>query len=366
VDEVRADNLLWEGEDEVKSIAPLRIGVLASAGQTLDAFFIEIFDVWERFGSIVFPAAGTPSSHPGTSLIAGLTREPSLRNVITRSSLRNWIDKNEIDVVLTNTATASFLARSKSLSCPVSYFCHGLHWDRMDLMSMPYRYLERLALRNTAGVITINSDDYHWFGSNAPDTPLLRLTMGVGLDPQRYPRSAPIRATETRLLWIGEFSRRKNPMGAVSVAEHLRALKAPFKLSMLGNGPLYGKVRQAVRDRDLGEQVELHGRVPVASHLAKCHVVVHTAAWEGLPRVLLEALAVGRHIYGYDVKGVRDIPGINLCPPGDAQSMAIRISKDPGLQEMPQNLPSPDELSFRSAAMEIHAHLEGLVHKSIR
>lgn len=55
---------------------------------------------------------------------------------------------------------------------------------------------------------------------------------------------------------------------------------------------------------------------------------MHTAQWEGLPRVMLESLAIGRGSYAFDVKGVRDIPLSQLTTDGDAPELAARIGAD--------------------------------------
>src|SRR5699024_4391684 len=54
----------------------------------------------------------------------------------------------------------------------------------------------------------------------------------------------------------------------------------------------------------------------------------HTATWEGLPRVMLEAVAVGRRTYAFDVKGVRDVPYARLLDDGDTAGMAAAIAAD--------------------------------------
>lgn len=328
---------------------PPTIGLLTSVGQTLDAFFPAIVNQRQRLGHKVLAAAGTPAQLPHTTAIRGLTRRPGPTNITAVRRLRHWVRKNRIDVLLTNTATASAIARATDLRVPVVYFCHGLHWDRPSLTNAPFRIAERILLHNTAGIVTLNSDDERWFREHAPHTPHLRLLYGVGLPPGEYPRSRLPSTERAELLWIGELSARKNPLAAISVATNLAELQVPFRLTMLGEGPERGRILHEVRSRSLEHLVQLPGRLPAAPALATANAIIHTATWEGLPRVLLEAVAVGRPVFAFDVKGVRDIPGIRLFSKGDTSSLAGAVAQaltQPStLEEQVARYPSPLDLS---------------------
>lgn len=64
--------------------------------------------------------------------------------------------------------------------------------------------------------------------------------------------------------------------------------------------------------------------------LLRADVVVSSSRWEGLPGVLVEALALGRPVVGTDLPGTRTILGENSPHPvvavGDADAMAAAIS----------------------------------------
>lgn len=56
--------------------------------------------------------------------------------------------------------------------------------------------------------------------------------------------------------------------------------------------------------------------------LQRAHALLHTAALEGLPRILLEGLVMGRRAFAFDVKGVRDVPHAFLAPDEDVAGLA--------------------------------------------
>ena len=312
----------------------MRIGVLASVGHMLDSFFLDIVASWQQAGHEVSLAAGTSPQGGGGTVIAGLTRRPGLGALRARSSLRDWAERERLDVVITNTATASALVRTARLQVPVVYFCHGLHWNEGrgpgDLL---WQAAERLLLRRTAGVITINSDDESWFSRRLPEPRILRLACGVGLNPADYP-PAPMPVAEAddgagpELVWIGEFSPRKRPYRVLDVVESLRGSGLRASVTMLGQGALHEALREQVTRRGLQDLVSAPGPGDSAQAIARSHALLHTATWEGLPRVMLEALAVGRRSYAFDVKGGRDIPGSRLVDDGDAAALAATIADD--------------------------------------
>jgi glycosyltransferase involved in cell wall biosynthesis len=201
------------------------------------------------------------------------------------------------------------------------YFCHGLHWSGdAGLRSWPARTIEGGLLRRTAGVVTLNGEDEEWFRSRRA-SPLLRLPAGVGLDLGSWPHSMPPeRSDGLRLAWVGEMSERKRPGDAVAAVRRLAARGLDVSLTMLGDGPLLDAVRAGAADLT---GVRAIGRSDPRPVLADAHALLHTAAWEGLPRVALEAAATGRPAFGYDVKGLRDAPGAAVRgTAGDVEALA--------------------------------------------
>lgn len=309
----------------------MRIGLLTSVPVTLDAFFPAWVDTWRAAGHHVAPASGPgpdgeASEIEGARTIAGVTRAPRVTSGTAHRHLRAWARDEDLDVVLVSTATASALARTARLGVPVVYFCHGLHWTgEAGPRSLPVRAVERALLQTTAGVVTLNAVDQRWFVAHRAD-PVLRLRAGVGLDLEAWPaRPSPGRDAGLRLVWVGEQSPRKRPYDALEVVRLLRDLDLDVELVMLGDGPLLGEVRAAA-GRLAG--VTVVGRADPRPHLADAHALLHTAEWEGLPRVVLEAAAVGRPALGYDVKGVSDAPGALVAGrPGETRGLADLVAR---------------------------------------
>ena len=344
----------------------MRIGVLASVGHMVDSFFSDIITSWRTAGHEVSVAAGTGTRDGAERIIPGLTRRPGPGVARAWSGLRSWAQEEQLDVILTNTATASAVARTARLQIPVVYFCHGLHWNKGRAASdRLWQVVERLLLRHTAGVITINSDDHAWFDRRLRADRILRLPTGVGLSPDTYPRVPPPGAegdpaeSTLRLAWIGEFSTRKRPHLALEVAASLRQAGVKFALQMVGEGALWGPTNEAIRRRGLANDVTAAGSADAAAVLAASHALIHTSAWEGLPRVMLEALAVGRPTYAFDVKGVRDVPQARLFPEDQPSLLARHVADDwqAGRLLKPLSI-DPNTLDFSHCADAVSSFLE--------
>ena len=84
------------------------------------------------------------------------------------------------------------------------------------------------------------------------------------------------------------------------------------------------------RELNIHEHVRFLGyRKDIANVISMCDVIVQPSLFEGLPRVLVEAMYLGKAVVGTDVDGIREIiehgkTGL-LIPSKDARSLADAI-----------------------------------------
>jgi glycosyltransferase involved in cell wall biosynthesis len=125
---------------------------------------------------------------------------------------------------------------------------------------------------------------------------------------------------------------------------------------MLGDGPLLGEVRAAAP-----AYVDVVGRRDPVPAIAAAHALLHTSEREGLPRVQLEAAAVGRPSFGYDIRGVRDAPGATaIGDVGDMRGLATAIERWWGAGA-PGPVVDRDRLDWRRAHDRVTAVLGAVV-----
>jgi D-inositol-3-phosphate glycosyltransferase len=136
----------------------------------------------------------------------------------------------------------------------------------------------------------------------------------------------------------------------MAVAE-LASEGVPVTLDILGGDPAAdmgeeserARIVHTARDLGLHGRVRLHGNVPseqVAATLQRSDALLHTSLSEGLPNVVLEAMACGLPVVVTDVGGtaeaVRDGVEGFVVPPRDAPAAAAALRdlwRDPALRE---------------------------------
>jgi glycosyltransferase involved in cell wall biosynthesis len=108
-------------------------------------------------------------------------------------------------------------------------------------------------------------------------------------------------------------------------------LRRPARLMILGEGPERPQLEALIRELRMSEDTALPGfRENAAAYMAAASVFVLSSAWEGLPTVLIEALAAGTRVVSTDCpSGPREILqegrlGL-LVPVGDATALADAI-----------------------------------------
>ena len=201
------------------------------------------------------------------------------------------------------------------------------------------RVLLRRALSHGM-VIVQNPDDVHAVAMLGVAEPRIRLIPGAGVDVQRFspqpePQGLPVVILASRLLWdkgVGEF---------VEAARQLRG-RARF---VLVGAPDDGNPASVAEEDIAAWQrqgvIEWWGqRDDMPATLNAAHIVCLPSYYrEGLPKVLLEAMASGRPCITTDAPGCRDAVRHDdnglLVPVRDADALALAIARlldDPELR----------------------------------
>jgi glycosyltransferase involved in cell wall biosynthesis len=141
-------------------------------------------------------------------------------------------------------------------------------------------------------------------------------------------------AGELQLLTVGRLDVEKNP---ILLVEALGALESAhpgrYRVIWVGGGPMVEEVRRRASELGVTDRLELRGWVPFSGELLEiyrhAHLFVHVSLTEGVPKVLIEALASAIPIVATDVGGVRALldggrAGL-LVPPSDLEALVDAI-----------------------------------------
>ncbi len=124
----------------------------------------------------------------------------------------------------------------------------------------------------------------------------------------------------------------------IEAVRQLREDGPDVRLRVVGGGRLRASLEDQVAEAGLADRVLFVGNVAgaaaVRAEMARANLMVVASRTEGLPRVLLEAMALGLPCVGTSVGGIPELlPADARVPPDDAGALADRIRqvlRDPG------------------------------------
>ena len=138
------------------------------------------------------------------------------------------------------------------------------------------------------------------------------------------------------LLTVGRVDQEKNPLLLVeAMAELARARPGRYRLTWVGTGPLEEAVRRRAAELGVEDDIAMLGFIPFGPSLLdryrNAHVFVHVSLTEGVPAVLIEALANGTPVVATAVGGVpaalhHGEAGL-LVPPDDVKALVIALEE---------------------------------------
>jgi glycosyltransferase involved in cell wall biosynthesis len=164
---------------------------------------------------------------------------------------------------------------------------------------------------------------------------------GAARDGRSLRREIGVDADALLILQLARFDPWQNHTLAIRTLEQVVRNLPKARLALVGEGPDLGMIQELVRQRGLGSHVLLLG--PRADHarlLMAADLVLLTGLCEGVPPVLIQALASGRPVVATRVGGVSEIVEDRVCGllacPGDYGGLADnihRLGASPELRE---------------------------------
>lgn len=132
-------------------------------------------------------------------------------------------------------------------------------------------------------------------------------------------------------LCIGRLTRQKGQDVLLRAWPKVRAEVPNAQLAIVGDGPDL----EALKALNV-EGVSFHANQRPQPWFGAADVVVMPSRWEGMPLILLEAMAGGRSVVATRVAGIEDAtgPGDHLVPPDDPETLATAVAcrlKHPGM-----------------------------------
>ena len=284
---------------------------------------VALFPVVYNTRSLPFPICGMSDEMPYES-----TRYRDLTEEMTcqlydafRAKLKEAVAAVQPDVILCHHLYfLAALARELFPSIPVYGQCHGSdlrqirknNWQRDEIIQN---------IRKLDGIFALHhqqkADISEFFG--IPEEKI--AVLGTGYNSHVFYRDETLRANrkdnKTRLIFAGKLSEKK---GLYSLLRAMRLLPKPENYHLILAGG-YGNAEEYAQICRLAETVPCHvtfaGKLShpeLAAEMNRCDAFILPSFYEGLPLVLIEAMACGLKTICTDLPGIE--PWLDRALPG--------------------------------------------------
>jgi glycosyltransferase involved in cell wall biosynthesis len=158
-------------------------------------------------------------------------------------------------------------------------------------------------------------------------------------------RSAPASpgVSGNQLTVVGRLSTEKGHRVLLEAASRLHRDRVDFRVVLVGDGDLRTEIEEQIASSDLGDHISIAGwqdAAGVRKALGESRALVLASFGEGLPVVIMEAMAMCRPIVSTDVGGISELVSEGetgwLTPPGDAERLAevMRLALETSDEEL--------------------------------
>jgi len=338
--------------------------IVATVSGTLSGFLLPYADHFRSQGWIVDGAAqgvtADPECHGHFDHLWEIkwSRNPwSWGNLKAGAQISDVVRRNCYDIVHVHTPVASFVTRlavgvkhdleklrrvkTGDKTRPfLVYTAHGFHCHPRASLAEKILYcaLEKLPARYTDALVVINREDERLARAlRLASSGHVYYMPGIGIDLDTYSRrNVSISEVQALRLELGlaptdhlfvivaalmPGKRHQDAIRALSITG-----RRDFHLALAGVGPELERLRTLAAQLSVAERVHFLGRrSDVPQLLAAAAAFILPSEREGLPRSVLEAMAVGTPVIGTPIRGTRELleegAGI-LVEVGDAAALA--------------------------------------------
>ncbi len=224
----------------------------------------------------------------------------------------------------TNPATVALLSRLLG-GPPYSFTVHGPEeFDKPESLSLG----EKIAAAKFAVAISSYGRSQLCRWSRPEDWDKLRVVHCGLQDDFLSAAQTPVPDVQ-RFVCVGRLSEQKGQLILLEAASLLRDRFPRLEIVLAGDGPMRGMIEKRIAELKLRTVVRITGwlsNAEVREQIESSRAMVLPSFAEGLPVVLMEALALGRPVITSYIAGIPELvqPGINgwLVPAGSSDDLA--------------------------------------------
>ncbi len=265
------------------------------------------------------------------------------------------VKKYHYDIVHTHNSKAGFIGRLAAKIAGVPLVIHTIHGFAFHDFEKPWRrklfiFLERLAAKWADKLIVISQPLKEWglsVGIGREEQYTLIYSgiemdkFKVNIDVNKKKKEFGIKPTDLVVGMVAKLWKGKGHECVLKAAKKIIKKIPNTKFMFVGEGYLYEKIRDLRDKLGLNSYVIFTGfRKDIPEITSIFDVAVLASYFEGLGRVILEAMILGKPVVATEVGGIVDVveDGVTgiLIPPNNSDALSdalIRLLYDEGLRK---------------------------------
>jgi glycosyltransferase involved in cell wall biosynthesis len=236
------------------------------------------------------------------------------KNKFENTNYINFVNEFQPDIIHSHLYYGDLLTHSYNYPKAI-YFSHqhnsevqeynGINWRKFFQKRMWSDYYEFSWLKSNfknhrTNFIACSAGTEKMLHNKIGFGKIIKLPNAVPLPILNYDHKK-LNVDSLNLIWVGRLSNQKRPQLAIKIANELKNINVNFKLKIIGQGINFDHCKDLIQKLQLEEYVEMTGLIDKMENIySEANLMIHTAVYEGLPMVFIEANSYGIPIISSD------------------------------------------------------------------